>query len=975
MQEHSLTRDLEKALRAGYIDASTVARQEFKPKLLLNDVQNKTKVLTTILSELRSCDEFAFSVAFVTNSGVEVIIDALKELEHKNIKGRILASSYQNFTEPRALRRLLRFPNIELKIQTENNFHAKGYIFKHGDGHTLIVGSSNLTQNALCANNEWNLRVTSFAEGSIVSDIRNEFDRQFASATVVDEDWLQQYSRIYRAQRIAQINARISSQEELAAEYPLGFRPSPNTMQKEALEALQVLRAEGQDRALLISATGTGKTYLSAFDASAFDAKRVLFVIHRENIARAAMKTFRTVFGNSRTMGFYGGSEYDMDSDFIFTTVQTMSRPDHYLKFDPDHFDYICIDEVHRSGAESYQRLINYFTPKFLLGMSATPERTDGIDIFKTFNYNIAYEIRLQDALDQNMLSPFHYHGVSDLTVNGELIEDETEFRYLVSEERVKHIYDVTRFYGCDHGRIKGLIFCSRKEEALELEHQLNAKELSTKALTGEHSEAEREHAIQLLETDDPDNYLDYIITVDIFNEGVDIPSVNQVVMLRPTQSAIIFVQQLGRGLRKLADKEYVVVIDFIGNYKKSFLIPIALSGDKTYNKDNVRRYVSEGSRVVPGCSTIDFDEIAKERIYASIDEARFNDIELIKTSYKNLKARLGRIPTLMDFDQTASIDPVRIFDNKNIGCYYTFLKKYEKEYTIRFTDEEENVLQFISRKLAPGKRVHELVMLKLMLEDGHQVFARFAKAMKDEYDLVITDTIRTNVINFMTNQFPSGGSAGTYKSAVLLQADGDDYSVSPEFAKMLENEAFRAEIQTLVEFGLYRNRRDYAIRYADTFFTLNAKYTYEDVCRILNWEKGEVALNIGGYKYDARTKTYPVFINYDKAEDVVETQNYNDRFESPRRLIAISKSNRTVESGDVQTALHADELGVAMHLFVRKNKDDKETSKEFYYLGKLHATGETQEFTMPGTSSGAVEIAYQLETPVQESLYEYLVG
>ena len=166
---------------------------------------------------------------------------------------------------------------------------------------------------------------------------------------------------------------------------------------------------------------------------------------------------------------------------------------------------------------------------------------------------------------------------------------------------------------------------------------------------------------------------------MDIFNEGVDIPSVNQVVMLRPTQSAIIFVQQLGRGLRKLEDKEYVVVIDFIGNYKKSFLIPIALSGDKTYNKDNVRKYVSEGSRVIPGCSTIDFDEVAKERIYASIDEARFNDIELIKTSYKNLKSRLGRIPSLMDFDRSGSIDPVRIFDNKTIGSYYTFLKKYEK--------------------------------------------------------------------------------------------------------------------------------------------------------------------------------------------------------------------------------------------------------------------------------------------------------
>ena len=489
IHDHAWTNDLERALRAGYIDSSVVARQEFKPKLLLNSASDKTKVLTTILSELRTCDEFYFSVAFVTNSGIEVIIDALKELENKQIKGKILASSYQNFTEPRALRRLLRFPNIELKIQTENNFHAKGYIFRHGTGHTLIVGSSNLTQNALCTNNEWNLKVTSFAEGSIVFDIKQEFDRQFESATVVDESWLAQYDRIYRAQRVAQIKAREASKETLAAEYPLGMRPSPNTMQKDALEALQILRAEGQTRALLISATGTGKTYLSAFDASAFDAKRVLFIIHRENIARAALKTFRTVFGNSRTMGFYGGGEHETDTDFLFTTVQTMSRENHYTRFDPQAFDYICIDEVHRSGAESYQRLINYFKPKFLLGMSATPERTDGIDIFKLFHYNIAYEIRLQDALEQNMLTPFHYHGVTDLTVEGNPIEDETEFRFLVSDERVRHIYDTTRFYGCDHGRIKGLVFCSKIEEALELERKLNEKGLRTKALTGSHSE------------------------------------------------------------------------------------------------------------------------------------------------------------------------------------------------------------------------------------------------------------------------------------------------------------------------------------------------------------------------------------------------------------------------------------------------------------------------------------------------------
>lgn len=284
-------------------------------------------------------------------------------------------------------------------------------------------------------------------------------------------------------------------------------------------------------------------------------------------------------------------------------------------QFMPDYFDYIIIDETHKAGAESYRKIINYFQPKFMLGMTASPERTDGYDIFQLFDYNIAYEIRLQHAMEEDLLCPFHYFGVTELKIDGEIIGDSTEFRYLVSSERVNNIIEKAEFYGHSGDRVRGLIFCSTNKEAEELSNEFNSRGYKTIALSGANSQDEREAAIIKLEQDKLEGHLDYIFTVDIFNEGVDIPKVNQIIMLRPTQSAIIFLQQLGRGLRKAEDKEYLVVIDFIGNYQKNFLIPIALSGDKTYNKDTLRRYLSEGNRIIPGCSTIHFDEISRKRM------------------------------------------------------------------------------------------------------------------------------------------------------------------------------------------------------------------------------------------------------------------------------------------------------------------------------------------------------------------------
>lgn len=547
------------------------------------------------------------------------------------------------------------------------------------------------------------------------------------------------------------------------------------------------------------------------------------------------------------------------------------------------------------------------------------------------------------------------------------------------------------KYFGYSGNRVKGLIFCSRIEEARELSRKFNAQGLRTIALSGADSEEVRSEAIELLtkevnvndrgEIDTQEAYLDYIITVDIFSEGTDIVEVNQVIMLRPTQSPIVFIQQLGRGLRKAQGKEYVVVLDFIGNYKNNFMIPIALSGDRSYNKDNIRHYLMEGGRVMPGASTIHFDEISRKRIFAAVDSANFSDIKLIKENYANLKNKLGRIPALKDFDDYGEMDVLRIFDNNSLGSYYKFLVKYEKDYKIRLSEDEEKVIEFVSRKLANGKRIHELELLNRMLAYTNamskiRLLSSLQDDLKKKYGLSMDQNQKENIVNVMTNEFSAGSGKNTYSQCVFIKRDdnADDYEIALSFQKMLSNADFYDILKELVDFGISRYQRDYSNKYKDTDFVLYQKYTYEDVCRLLNWEANEVPLNIGGYKFDKKTKTFPVFINYDKADDISDTTKYEDHFINSSRLIAISKSGRSRNSEDVQNFLKAKERGIQVELFVRKNKDDK-ISKEFYYLGHMQATGRTEEFVMPNTDKTAVEIEWALDVPVREDLYEYIIS
>lgn len=926
----------------------------FQPRLIYNNYKEHIKVSHELELLFKSCDSFELSIAFIADSGLAALKECFDYLRDHHIPGKIITSTYLGFNAPSMFKKLLKYNNIEIKIFEGKGFHPKGYIF-HKDNQTdIMIGSSNLTQSALAENQEWNLFFSSNTQKDIVLKVEEEFDKQWKQSISLTKEWIEEYQKVYvKPQRHKTINVS----KEI----------KPNYMQKNALESLDNLRKNNKDKSLLISATGTGKTYLAAFDVKAVHPKRMLFVVHRRSIALKAMETFKTII-KDKSMGLFSGDTKEINCDYVFSTIQTIYKPENKQLFSKEEFDYIIIDEVHKAGANSYQELVNYFKPQFLLGMSATPERSDDFDIYKMFDYNIAYEIRLQQAMEYDLLCPFHYYGITDMTIDDHVIDDKSDFNLLVDEKRVDYVIDKINDYGYSGDRVHGLIFVSRKEEAHRLSEMFNQRGFNTCALTGEATEKQRQEAMDSLESNE-DGSLDYIFTVDIFNEGIDIPKVNQVVMLRPTQSSIIFIQQLGRGLRKNNEKDYVVVIDFIGNYEKNFFIPIALSGNTNFNKDNLRRFVSEGNLIIPGASTIQFDEISKKRIFNAIDLARFNDIKYIKDSYKELKTKIGRIPELEDFEKYGAIDVQRIFQNKSLGSYHEFLKKYEKDYKVTFSKQEEDYLKFISTKLSSGKRVQELETVRLAIEKKANLMNYLKKEMQNTYNIIIPDIGYETIQNILTQNFATGTGKDTYKDITIID---EHNNISSNFSKLLVNNEFKRQIIEVIDYAINQYKKEYSERYKDTDLCLYKKYTYEDVCQLLNWEKSLVPLNIGGYKYDEHTNTLPVFINYDKDENISDTIKYTDHFIDSQTLVAMSKSKMKLNSKGMEIFNKAKERNTFIHIFVRKNKDDK-VSKEFYYLGQGNIIDIKQE-TM-ANDVPVCEILYQLDQPVRKDIYDYIVN
>ncbi len=918
-------------------------------KFIYNDFSKNTKVITTLSENLRKCDTFDFSVAFITDSGIEALFNELRPFREGRKRGRILTTDYLNFNNPKALEKLLEFEGIETRIYSEENFHTKGYIFNKGNSSLALIGSSNLTQDALGRNKEWNIL---FDSSDAVISLKEEFEIMWEASAPLTEKWIEDYiPRYYESLALRREERKITDSSK---------KIKPNNMQIRALSNLDVFRKLGKNKALIISATGTGKTYLSAFDAFQFKPKKLLFLVHRDKILNDAIASYRKIFGDSVTYGKLTGNFKDYDSDFLFATTQSMSRKNNLERFEPDYFDYIVCDEAHRSAAEQYTRIISYFKPAFLLGMTATPERTDDRDIFGLFDYNIASDIRLKDALENNMVCPFHYFGITDITSNGEILDDNSDFNKLTSDERVNHIVREAESHIVSGDRLRGLIFCSCVDECYELSKKLNERGYRTVALSGSSSDEEREFSISRLESSD-ENALDFILTYDIFNEGIDIPSVNMVIMLRPTQSAIVFVQQLGRGLRKRDSKAYLVVLDFIGNYENNFLIAVALSGDRSYSKDRLRKFIYSGTSQIPGPSTINLDEISKERIFDSITHSDLNKKRAIRERYTDSVMMHGRHLSLTDLYRNNELDPrivVKLF--KNLNALQTGVRKFESPV---LNNTESELLSEMSSEFISGLRPQELIILKELLNSNSVEKKRFGKILKETYS-VDDEASLNSALNVLDSTY--------FNKKRFIEISGELIFRSEEFNKCLHNHDFKSYVQDVVECGTLIFENEY-LGNTDDGLMLYSKYSRREIMRILNWDKHINEQSVGGYLL--RNNTRPIFVTYNKEDGISTTVRYADEFIDPGNMTWFSKHPRKLDSPEIQKIIKSNELGIKNYLFVKKS--DSTDENQFYYLGKAHVTDSAQdeEKNEDGVAVPVVRFKLALDTPVRQDLFEYITN
>lgn len=952
-----LAQELQQSLASALIDDKINSLPDLQPQIIYNDYNSGSNLLVELLQELQTCKRFYFAIAFITQSGLICLKECLKLLQEKNITGDILTTDYLYFNQPKALQELQQYPNLNIHIYTKENFHIKGYIFEQNDYYTLIVGSNNLTQTALKANKEWSLKINSLTNGALINNTLSQFQQMWQESLPLTDIWLKQYATRYHS--LQKLKRQFATAQENISTNDI----TPNKMQQEALKALAKLQQDNKHKALLISATGTGKTYLSAFAVKKANPKRLLFLAHREQILKQACKTFAKIIPDIQ-YGILSANHKDFHKPYLFATINMLSKEENLTQFTPTHFDYIIIDETHRAGANSYLKILNYFQPQFLLGMTATPERTDGFDIYQLFDHNIAYEIRLNQAMQENLLCPFHYFGITDITVDNQEINDKSSFNDLTTDARVTHIINQSQYYGFSGERLRGLIFCSQIEEAQILSQKFNERGFHTIALSGKDSQETRTNAIHKLEQKERSTGLDYIFTVDIMNEGIDIPAINQIIMLRPTKSAIIFVQQLGRGLRKYPQKDYVVILDFIGNYQNNFMIPIALSGDTSYNKDNIRHYVAEGNRFIFGSSTIHFDKVARQKIYQAIDSAKLSDTALLKNEYLQLKQKLGKIPSIFDFSQFGSIDILKFLDK--FKTYHNFLQKYDKDYTIRFNTIQEEILYFISYRFAKGKRIHELLALKLLLKNTSHLLMDIEQILTTKYHQELTEQIKVSLIRNLTNLFTISNEQAKFSNCIFIKENNNDYIISDIFKSVLQDKKFYFQINEILDFALKRYQKYYQHKYKNTNLVLYQKYTYEEVCYLLNWPQKINPNAMAGYFYEKTTHTMPVFINYIAPDK--KRVDYTNEFLSNTLITAYSKSNRKLDSSDAKHIYNAKEEQNKLYLFVRKPSEDKE-AKEFYFLGEIIAQGKP-EFA---PKYNGFKILYKLDTPVRADIFDYL--
>ena len=915
---------------------------------------SEQKFIDKLKQNIDLCRSFCFSVSFIKRPGLRLIAPNLEAALARGVKGRLITSTYQNFTDVDSLSFFLalqsRYPDsftchLDRECFRDLNgstvgFHSKGYLFSFPDHNELLVGSSNITVYALLKNVEWDVSVVDEYESERATFVsaRAEFDALWDRTLPLTRELIEEYkARLYY------------SIERWDMDYEIANAAvKPNYMQRRALKELNRIRAMGASRALICAAAGSGKTFLAAFDALNFNPGRLLYVIQEGSILLKSFETFQQVFGSERSYGIYNKDFKELDAQFLFSTNITMANA--LELFEPHTFDYVIIDECHHATAETYRKIIEYFKPQFLLGITATPERMDGEDVFGLFDENVPYELRLRDAIINGLVVPFKYYGIRD-----DLIEygiNETKGHRFVEqfsdEKHCDFIYRSIERHRLPGQKLKALAFCRDISHAIRMSQAMEDY-YHTQYLTGRNSVGERIRAYKDLQDDGAE--LEILFTVDILNEGVDIPGVNMVLFLRPTDSQTIFIQQLGRGLRKYEGKQYVTVLDFIGNdYKRSVQIAFALgslSENFVVEKQLVAALIADNYASIGLADygvEIHIDDLSKKEILSYIDAVNFNTARFLRQDYQNFKKYISAsgYPRHVDYlNNDYAPDLLKFMQAKTGGrknaSYYGFLQAIGEEDLPAFDERQEGLVRYISEMLPIVRPYEYLIIQRIILGAGKASMDELRDYMKVS-TRAFSETSFKHALQYMFNAgyFGQTGESVSLKN-VRLDTQLDEY------------------LRDLLDYGLGCYEVESSIDDGTQLFHLWAKYRKEQVQQLLCNNPKDI---MKGTMYYG--KNVYIYVTVIKSSATKDDLKYVDGYLDARTFQWETVAH--IKADELRRQQESDRA----YLFVRKVESEDGIVLPFTYIG----TGRMVYIEGSEKANGAHLYRIQMDVEAPEDLY-----
>ena len=941
-------------------------------ELIINEKVKFHNFFIYLKQELLNCKKFYFIVSFIKYSGIQLLISTLDELEKQGIQGEIITSVYLNITDSKALRKLLSYKNIKVKIynNSSESFHTKAYLFEKEKYHSVIIGSSNISQSALYSAEEWNVKLTDSSFFNIYEKSLNQFEKLWHSNEAIEltEDFIDEYEKYKKSINVQNTfdyrKTKIKQENEFVS----------NSMQKRVLQKLRETRINGNKKGLVISATGTGKTYLAAMDIKQFfeinsntenklfeinKSKtpniKFLFIAHREELLENAINVFSKILKiDKNEFGrIYGGLK-EIDKSIIFASIQSLRNC--YNEFKPSFFDYIIVDEFHHSMSDSYLKTLSYFNSKFLLGLTATPKRMDGKDILSLCDYNVVDEIGIKEALEEDLIVPFHYFGINDYTINYDNIpykngkyNEKILLENLLLNTRTDYIVEKINKFGFDGDELSAVAFCQNIEHAFFMKEEFSKKGYKSAVITANTSSNERSKILEKFKN----KKIEILCVVDILNEGIDIPTINLLLFLRPTMSSTIFIQQIGRGLRKAKNKDFVTIIDFIGNHKKDYLL-INYFSNEVDNKDTLftkkEKIINEVKNQfsnIPKSCYVELDRICQNRIIEKIEKINFSSKNILKEMYLDYKAEIGKSED--EFLQ------VRDFDT-NIELFQELCLKMHSFYNAQLQFEDSKIFKKKNEKNPLNKT--EIEFLEY-LEKKLTLVEPFTFLIID-YLVTGKEYINNNdLLNKYKEFFDIKGNFEKYyllnrifeelMEDEILEKTLYGYKFSKKYKKLFSNEKlnkkntmksnqkvnksnFINRLKQLIYLGLNEFKRNDLDEFNENILISYKEYKRVELQILLDSKVPKGSWRAG---YANTEKDICLFATIDKTHIFQENLKYDNSLFADDIIQWISQPKTSHNSSVGQMFIHHKEKGFKVHIFIRKYAFmNGNKTNPFIYLG-----------------------------------------